>query len=52
MMFWTIVSFVLYSIVYFVVSQRKMNRLKKTILQLRRQNILEKNVRPTRVRQN
>lgn len=51
MLFWTVVSFVLYSVVYFVVSQRKMNKLKKTILELRRENIQKKTLSPTRVRQ-
>jgi len=31
MLFWTVVLFVTYSLIYFVVSQRKMRRLRNTI---------------------
>ena len=51
MIFWTVVAFVLYSLIYFVASQRKLKRMRNTILQLRRQNLQEKTMRPTRIRQ-
>lgn len=36
MLFWTIVSFAAYSIVYFIVSQLKMRKMKKDIHILKR----------------
>jgi hypothetical protein len=35
MLFWTVVFFVTYSLVYFVVSQRKMQQLRKVNAELR-----------------
>jgi hypothetical protein len=35
MLFWTIVFFVCYSLIYFVVSQRKMKRMRNSIYSLR-----------------
>ncbi len=36
MIFWTVVSFVLYAALYFVVSQRKIKRMRRNILLLER----------------
>jgi hypothetical protein len=35
MLFWTVVLFVAYSVIYFVVSQRKMRKLRNNIVTLR-----------------
>lgn len=42
MLFSTVVSFIAYSIVYFIVSQRKMKRLRNNIVTLN-SNLQEKN---------
>jgi hypothetical protein len=42
MLFWTVVAFVTYSLIYFVVSQRKIRRLQNSNLQLS-MNLKEKN---------